>query len=102
MLVSQLITAAFGQASQNYPEVRRSWTQISFRVGGLLPNSFLFACVQREDETAVRVRADADDNGEFHFQCLLSEMWIGTVYETLRLLNERKLAGQRRTLRFRA
>ena len=100
MLVSQLIVAAFGQATRKYPEIHSSWTQASWRIGGLLPNSLLAICVQRdgwfdvvlrcmEDETAAG--AHKDEQGEGHFQYLLSAIWVGSVYETLRLLEERRL-----------
>jgi len=100
MNVSPLIVAAFGQAAQKYPEIHRSWITASFRVGSLLPNSLLSMCIQRdgwldmvlrcmEDELAAGSHAGAQ--GEYHFQNLLSELWIGSVYETLRLLKARKL-----------
>ena len=107
MDVSALITAAFGRASQRYPELHRSWIQVSFRVGGLLLGSLLSVCIQRdgwldmvlrcmEDESAAR--SQADEQGQpsmaFHFQKLLSELWIGGVYETLRLLRDRKLVPE--------
>src|SRR5271166_2376678 len=113
MDVSELITEAFRQASQKYLELHRSWIQVSFRVGGLLPNSLLSMCVQRagwldmvlrsmEDEFSVRSQGDKQDPPSMacHFQELLSELWIGSVCQTLRLLIERKLAPD--TAEFRA
>jgi hypothetical protein len=100
MLVSQLLVATFAQAIQKYPEVHTAWTQASWRLGGLLPNSLLTMCVQRDGwfdvvlrcmEDEINAGAHKDEQGQGHFQYLLSEMWVGGMYETLRLLEEREL-----------
>ncbi len=104
MIVSQLITAAFAQASRKYPDLHQLWTTVSFRIGGVLPNSLLLVGVQRDGWLDLVLRCMEDDaaaavpnqavapNMTFLFQKMLSEMWVGGVYETLRLLIERKLA----------
>ena len=100
--VGQFIASAFAQASQKYADLHRSWTQASFRVAGLLPFS-LMTCVQRDGWIDIVLRCmedefDGRDDGvnmvdmHLHFQVLISEMWIGGVYETIRLLAHRKLA----------
>src|SRR5258705_2721036 len=103
MTVSDLITASFRQASERYPALQEAWIRISFRIGGLLPGSLLPHSVQRYGELDLVLRCMEDElvpklgntpGLDFHYpyQRLLSEMWVGGVYETLRLLNERKLA----------
>jgi hypothetical protein len=99
--VSRLITEAFGQADQRYPDLADRWTRVSFRIGPL-PNSLLSGSIQRhgsldillrsmEDETATRLQAEGQSS-IVHFQKMLSVLWVGDVYETLRLLKDRDLA----------
>lgn len=69
-----------------------------------MPHSLLMVSVQRdgeldlvlrcmEDEQALlALNATNDNQFGFHYQKMLSELWVGSVYETLRLLVERKLA----------
>jgi hypothetical protein len=101
-IVGQFIAAAFAQASQKYADLHRSWTQASFRLAGLLGFS-LITCVQRDGWVDIVLRRmedefDGRDDGvdmvdtHVHFQLLLSEVWIGGVYETIRLLADRELA----------
>jgi hypothetical protein len=91
MSVSSLVVAAFGLASQKYPDVHDSWIKASFRIGGLLPSSRLGLSIQgagsldmvlrcMEDELATGSHGDA--RGEGHFQNLLSGLWIGMIHES--------------------
>jgi len=108
--VTQLITAAFMLARFRYPELHKTWNSISARVGGLLPNSLLLSLVHRTGDLDMILRAMEDDfsappegAGEAdwpadllsdRYQLMLSELWVGVVYEIFRLLTdyERKLA----------
>ena len=104
--VTQLITAAFMLARFRYPELHKTWNSISARVGGLLPNSLLLSLVHRTGDLDMILRAMEDDfsparegAGEvdlfsFHYQKMLSELWVCDVYEIFRLLTDknRKLA----------
>ncbi len=104
MTVTQLITAVFMLTRSRCPELQKTWINVSFKVGGLLPNSLLIVAVQRAGELDIVLRCMEDDSsppqegsGEadifsFHYQKMLSELWVGEVYEIFRLLNERKLA----------
>jgi hypothetical protein len=97
---------AFMLARSRYPELHKTWISISVRVGGLLPNSLLVTSVQRTGELDMVLRAMEDDfsparegAGEvdlfsFHYQKMLSELWVCDVYEIFRLLTDknRKLA----------
>lgn len=102
MRVRELVQAGFAVASSKYPHVHEAWVTTSFRIGDQLPSSTLASSVQRageldnlltcmEDEFS----ATAESNGadlSFHYQVLLSELWVGHVYEFLRLLKDRKCA----------
>jgi hypothetical protein len=102
MTVSDLITASFREASERYPILHEAWIRISHRVGGLLPNSLLSHSLQRYGELDLALRCMEDELApqvgksqvEFRYQILFSEIWVGGIYETLRLLadNSRKLA----------
>jgi hypothetical protein len=100
MTVSDLIAGSFAQALTRHSALYEAWIRISHRIGGLLPKSLLFNSVQQygeldlvlrcmEDELAPRIGRSPVD---YRCQLLFSEMWVGGVYEILRLLNERKLA----------
>ncbi len=104
MTVTQLITAAFMLARSRYPELRKTWINISARVGSLLPESLLWPSVHRTGNLDMMLRAMEDDYSaqpegagdedlfSDHYQLMFSELWVGAVYEIFRLLNERKLA----------
>jgi hypothetical protein len=106
--VTQLITAAFMLARSRYPELHKTWISISLRVGGLLPNSMLSVSVQRAGELDMVLRCMEDDfsparegAGEvdlfsFHYQKMLSDIWVGKAYEIFSLLinSKRKLASK--------
>jgi hypothetical protein len=104
MDVSKLIAEAFAQASHKYASLHGSWIQVSVRVGGLLPHSLLMFSIQRdgsldlvlrcmEDEAAARMQSGKDHGFHLHNQKMLSEFWVGSVYEWVRLLydNKRKI-----------
>jgi hypothetical protein len=101
--VAQLITAAFNLSRSRRQELHRTWISISFKVGGLLPASQLFTAVQQSGDLDLVLRSMEDDfslpqvsaepeNFSLHYQKMLSEMWVGEVYEIFRLLGDRKVA----------
>jgi hypothetical protein len=98
MTVSDLITASFRQASERYPALHEAWIRISYRLGGLLPKSLLLNSVQRYGELDLVLRCMEDELAprigrtevEFRHQVFFSEVWVGGVYEILRLLKDRK------------
>jgi hypothetical protein len=99
--VAQLINAAFRLSSSRCQELHRTWISISFKAGGLLPESLLLASVQRSGELDMVLRCMEDDFSPeasmrevsiFHYQAMFSEIWIGEVYEIFRLLGARKVA----------
>jgi hypothetical protein len=106
MKVGDLIQAAFRQASIRNPDLHAAWVTASYRLGGLLPTSTLVSSVQRAGELDQLVRCMEDEfsfnqDGQkpsqepdfsFHYQVMLSELWITEMYEIFRLLKDRKLA----------
>lgn len=101
MLVKNLVTQTFDTAQFRHPELRKRWIAVSIKIGGLLPDSLLSQVVQRiadldlvlrcmEDEYKTPIANTGIDNS-FHYQGMLSELWIGDLYEVFRLLQERKL-----------
>jgi hypothetical protein len=100
MNISEQLKTAFSNAGARYPELNRAWIEISFRVGSRLPHSLLSAAIQRdgsvdlglrcmEDEQLQRMATDQSGSFAFHYQKMISDYWIGGVYETFRLLRER-------------
>lgn len=107
MIIAQLLSAAFGQAFSRNREIHKSWISISFRVGSSLPNSLLPLSIQKAGELDLLLRSlEAEFSSQpsegadpFLFnnskQAMLTELWIGMVYEIFRLLIERDLAPDR-------
>lgn len=105
MKVGGLIQTAFRQASIRNPDLHAAWVTASYRLGGLLPASTLVSSVQRAGELDQLIRCMEDefsfnqDNQKpsqepdfsFHYQVMLSELWITEMYEIFRLLKDRKL-----------
>jgi hypothetical protein len=101
--VSSAIVRAFRQAAAQNPSLHKAWISISYLVGGLLPASLLMVSIQRVGELDILLRcmedefAPSDENsGEEevlapNYQLMLSEMWVGAVYEIFRLLAEREI-----------
>jgi hypothetical protein len=98
MNISKAIAGAFQQAAQTHASLHEAWIRLSVRLGGALPNSRLMSSLQRdgsldlvlrcmEDERAAGAQApELEGMFEFHYQNMLSELWVGSLYETLRLL----------------
>jgi hypothetical protein len=102
MTVTQLITEAFVLARSRYPEIHKAWISTSVQLGGLLPSTLFMLSLQRAGDLDMVLRCMEDDYvppsegaGELsgHYQSMLSEHWIGAVYEIFRLLIERKLTS---------
>jgi hypothetical protein len=106
MVVSQLVSATFRQATAQHPALCHKWIQISARVGGSLPASQLIATVQMLGDLDMVLRCMEDDfrpsavapgpDALFahHYQKMLTELWTGGAYAVFRLLDERKSAPE--------
>lgn len=103
MSAANLIEGAFLLGRQRNQDLARRWVAASFHIGGLLPRSSLTVSVQRVGELDIVIRCMEDelktqDPNEIGFKLnylvTLSEIWIGSAYEIVRLLSERELAPQ--------
>lgn len=112
--VKELISTSFQLAFTHHRELRESWINISHRIGGLLPDSELVVSIQHigdldivlrcmEEETKVDISRRQDLAGDvdfsFHYQVMLSEVWICNAYEVFRLLKPRQLVNQNDVLK---
>ena len=99
--IGQLLVAVFAAGRMADPELYKRWIAMSFRLGGLLPDSLLSVSVQRAGEVDLVCRAlerelveqpvsaiemDFRDNYLF----VLSEWFIGSVYSVCYTLSSRK------------
>jgi hypothetical protein len=96
--VSRLISLAFQSAQAKNSELWERWIRISAIVGSALPAASLMTHIQRDGYIDVLIRSledEFDSNNNDLFQLyhlrILSDYWVGSMYEIFRLLNERKL-----------
>jgi len=100
MNVSAHLHAAFVLSLAKYSQLHETWINASVQIGDQLPNSMLMFSVQNAGRLDILLRSMEDEFSSvtpdlsFSHQALLSELWIGHVYEFVRLLNERELAPQ--------
>lgn len=106
MRISEIVSAAFMQASVRQKETNQRWITASHRIGGLLPGSALTSSVQAIGHLDTLLRSMEDDvvevgPEELHttasigihtYRTIFSDTWIGSAYEIVRLLKQRKLA----------
>lgn len=101
MTISKTIAETFARARALEPVIDQKWRAASFRIGALLPNSLLVASVQKIGELDLVLRAmeiehravaagESPDSLAGHYLVWLSELWIGSAYEILRLLKDDK------------
>ena len=93
----------FNEAQALNAELNDAWIKISHRVGGRLPHSLLSNSIQRDGAVDLLLRAIEDEQAQqiaktgspdlfaFRYQKMMSDYWIGGVYETFRLLKDREL-----------
>lgn len=96
--VGLTIVSAFHQARALYPQVNGAWKKISISVGSRIPKSLLRTSIQRDGEADLVIRCMEDELAKTeddlfigHYLNILSTYWIGSMYETFRLLRERNL-----------
>ena len=101
-IVGQLITALFGHARSQNPELARRWITASWRTGSKIPGSLAMVSIQRAGELDLVCRALEDElaqfppkDGEMDFRdnylMVFSELWIGAAYAICFALKDRKL-----------
>lgn len=101
--VTKLVTKAFAQASLGQRQIHERWIKVSTKLGNLIPQSSLLVSVQSLGnlDTVIRMmeeeaihRKDTDPFAEavaWNHKRLLSEMWVSSAYEIIRLLHYKKL-----------
>jgi len=104
-VITSSLANAFAAAVTKYPAERSSWVELSFQLGGLLPDSALSWSIQSMGTLDLAVRAMEDEalpvDGtgsdleifSMDLQVVLSEMWVGGIYEVTRLLKARGLVA---------
>ena len=97
MQIATQITNTFETAKDRLPELAQRWIHAAVQLGAKLPASGLMMSIQREGSFDLVLRcmedehATAPDFFAFRYQRMLSEYWISGLYDTLRLLRDRKL-----------
>jgi hypothetical protein len=113
MSVGVLLAQVFAEAKSTHPKLNASWVRISHLVGSRrLPASRLGMSIQRDGEVDLVIRCIEDELRQtrsagqndklFHYCNVMSEYWVGAMYETLRLLRARKLILEDERERFSA
>jgi hypothetical protein len=100
--VGSALVSLFLCARARHGALCNSWAKASFALGGRLPASLLMTSVQRDGDIDMVLRSVEDEiasgasnlqdpiQSPLHYLNHLSSCWISSVYETLRLLRDRK------------
>ena len=101
------LAQVFHGARAQHQQLNQTWITISFKVGGRLPDSLLSVAIQRDGEVDLVLRSIEDEMARRDLEAhqrdalfcgnyfgLMSNYWIGSIYELFRLLRQRKLADQ--------
>ncbi len=103
MNCTQLVGMAYATAFQQHTETHKRWIAASFKVGGQLPHSLLMVSIQRVGQLDILLRSMEDefdhlkatrtemDMIAFNAMSLMSELWVGSIYEVFRLCVERQI-----------
>ncbi len=98
MSISEMVAAVFDEAAHQQPDLLRAWIRISVCLGGALPASTVMSSVQKMGysilffaawRTSARSYSRPQGLPEIPYQRMLSETWVGSVYEALRCIVER-------------
>jgi hypothetical protein len=101
--LSEGMAGLFLEAKKRQRSLCEQWVKASIALGGRLPASLLTRNVQRDGDVDMLLRciedeirdgkANLDDpiNSPFPYLVTLSNYWVSSVYEALRLLRSRKL-----------
>ena len=100
--VSELVVSSYQLASMRQQAVIESWIAGSLKLGGKLPNSLLVVSIQQVGSLDALLRSMEDEltsdviQSEIRPWVLnpltsLSEIWVGQIYEIVRLTQERNL-----------
>lgn len=101
LTVAQLIIGAFHMARAQFPELNKQWIGVSWKIANNLPASMFPMSVQKAGELDLVIRAMEDlfaqnqksqtESEPFleHYLMLLSQTWVASTYEIIRLLHDR-------------
>ncbi|MGC1369038.1 MAG: hypothetical protein WA831_04250 [Methylovirgula sp.] len=96
-LVTTILDEAFNSARAKKSEIYKRWISVFFVMGAQLPESLLPVNVQRDGELDLLLRCMEDEflmpetaQSPFkaHYNLMLASVWVGSIYETVRLLRE--------------
>ena len=110
MNVGFTLVTMFAQADLLHPQLAETWIRISHAIGSRLPHSGLSSNVQRDGKVDLVIRCIEDELSDQrakkqndplvgHYLNILSAYWIGGMYETFRLLRDRKLGDSNELFR---
>jgi hypothetical protein len=97
------LAGLFLEAKKRQRQLCQQWVKASIVLGGRLPASLLMVNIQRDGDIDLLLRCIEDEihNGKaslddpvaspFPYLLMLSNYWVGSVYEALRLLTDRNL-----------
>jgi hypothetical protein len=100
--VGSALVNLFLCARARHGALHKSWIKVSVALGSRLPASLLMPSVQRDGDIDMVLRSVEDEiasgasnlqdpiQSPLHYLNHLSSYWISSVYETLRLLRDRK------------
>lgn len=96
-MISKLIEAAFAESQLRNEELHSRWIQISFKIGGQLPQSLLLLSVQQLGSLDLLVRSIEQERSgvlvesetalDTYAQSMFSEVWVCKAYEICRVLH---------------
>lgn len=104
--VTKLVTAAFAQASLGQRQIHERWIRVSTQLGNMLPQSSLLVSVQSLGNLDTVIRMMEDETSQlkepdpfaeaiaWNHKRLLSEMWVSSAYEIIRMLYDRDLVPE--------
>lgn len=102
MNVGQLVESAFLLASSTHLELKKEWISVSHRIGSEMADSLLSSNIQTNGEVDLVLRCLENEADEFalhqtsnslmylHYQKIISEYWICSMYEAFRSLRQRR------------
>jgi len=103
MQVSNLITAAFDVAKTQHPDEASKWISLSYRLVGSTAIVMLAVSIQRAGDVDLVLRCMEDEAASakstggrqgidlsFHYQKMISELWVSSCYEILRTIKQRE------------
>jgi hypothetical protein len=106
-IIGPTLANLFHTARAQHQELNKTWIKIAAKVGGRLPASMLLITIQRDGDVDLLLRSIENEmakrdaaahQGDMLFTAnylgLMSTYWIGSMYETFRLLRGKNVADE--------